>query len=64
MSFGRLKNSATTRLKSRTLCWFTPKIYIICELLGYMNELVPLIQTFRISMTQGNNRIAGATVSI
>lgn len=36
-----------------------PQIYIICELLWYMEVLVLLIQSCRISMTKGNNRIAG-----
>ena len=36
-----------------------PKICIICEWLGCMKGPVLLIQSCRISMTQGNNRITG-----
>lgn len=35
------------------------KIYIICELLGDLKGPDPLTQGFRMSKTQGNNRITG-----
>jgi hypothetical protein len=46
------------------LRWPTPNIYPIYELLEHMKGLVLQTQSYRISMTQGNNRKSERSPSI
>ena len=55
---GRLTNSATIQAQIQGFELAHPNIYPIYELLECMKGLVLQIQNYRISMTQGNNRIS------
>ena len=55
---GRLTNSATTQAQIQGFELAHPNIYPIYELLECMKGPVLQIQSCRISMTQGNNRIS------
>jgi hypothetical protein len=51
-------SSATTRAQIQASELAQPNIYIlIYEWLGYVKEPVLLFQSFRVSMTEGNNRL-------
>ena len=52
-----MTSSATTKAQIQDSESAYPQIFVICKLLGLGKGLVLLIQSFRISMTQGNNRI-------
>jgi hypothetical protein len=52
-----LTSSAATQAQIQDFELAHPKIYIIYELLGITKGLVLLIQNYRISMTQSNNRM-------
>lgn len=53
----RLTSSATIQVHIRGFELAHPNIYPIYELLEHVKGPVLQIQSFRISMTQGNNRI-------
>ena len=53
-----MTNSITTHGQIQALGLAQPNIYSIYELLVNMKMLVLQIQKYRISMTQGNNRVS------
>ena len=53
-----LTNSTTTQTQIQHFELFHPNIYSIYELLEHVKGPVLQIQSCRISMTQGNNRIS------
>ena len=55
---GRLTNSATTQAQIQGFELAHPNIYPIYELLECVKVPVLQIQNYRISMTQGNDRIS------
>ena len=55
---GGLTCSVTSQVQIQGFEWAHPNIYPIYHLLEYMKGLVLQIQSCRISMTQGNNRIS------
>lgn len=55
---GKLTNSAITQAQIQGFEVAQPNIYPIYELLEHLKGSVLQIQSWRVSMTQGNNRIA------
>jgi hypothetical protein len=55
---GSLFNSATTQAKIQGFEYAHPNTYLKYKLLERMKGVVPQNQCFRISMTQGNNKIS------
>jgi hypothetical protein len=53
-----LTSSSTSQAQIQGFELAHPNIYPIDELLKYMKGPVPQIQNYRMSMTQGNNRIS------
>lgn len=51
---GKLTNSATTQAQIKAIELAHLKVYLIYKLLEHVKGLVLKIQSFRISMTQGN----------
>jgi hypothetical protein len=58
-----LISSAATQAQIQGFELAHPKIYIICDLLGFMKGLVLQIQSCKISMTHGNTRITRSSSS-
>ena len=58
----KLTSSTTTQVQIQGFEIAQPKIYIIYEHLGFIKGAVLLIQSCRISMTQGSNRITGRSL--
>lgn len=58
-----LNNSVTTQAQIQGFVLVHLDIYPICTLLVYMKRLVLPIQSYRITMTQCNNRIPKKSLS-
>lgn len=53
-------NLATSQVQIECFEWAYPNINPICDLLEFVKGLVLQIQSYRISINQGNNRITGS----